>query len=333
MNRKLNITEDAKKHSSHSTARNWVILIALSAGCALYLAPMRNLGANSIPSTPLETLADTMGAILVLLSIPVLVSLAFKKSYRFAVRGAGLLVMFFISLIGGHMRARPAADFAKEAKAQHDEWRDDVEKEIKSQGFLETDLSKAEKNADALMAKANNLGGDEKVIVHSIMSVNGQLRELATRYEIASKSFSDAGGTDASTLNTLKEIESRKKLALEAQETSAAFLKFLWDIDARLASALSNAGISEQKAVNAIKAYRKSGAIDVILAIRELDVKLTEEILKVINLLEREFGKWRIEGNSVLFEQKSAADQFNVAGKRIDDLTKRQIELQKALIK
>jgi hypothetical protein len=183
------------------------------------------------------------------------------------------------------------------------------------------------------MAKANNLVGDEKVIVHSIMSVNGQLSELATRYERASKSFSDAGGTDASTLNTLKEIESRKKLALEAQETSAAFLKFLWDIDARLASALSNAGISEQKATNAIKAYRKSGAIDAILAIRELDVKLTEEILKVINLLEREFGKWRIKGNSVLFEQKSAADQFNVAGKRIDDLTKKQIELQKALIK
>ncbi len=208
-----------------------------------------------------------------------------------------------------------------------------MKEQLDSNGVIQLDLSKSDKTAAALEERARKLDGKPKAIAEALLSVNSKMRALATRYEIATKNFTEAGGADASTMKTIEQIQSRENLAIEVKEANSSLIEFLSEIDIHLNSALSEAGLTLEESEDAIQSYKKGANIDIVLSIRKLDMQITKDMIMVFNLLKREFGNWRTQGKNVIFDRSLAATNFNAVGKRIDDAFNKQIQLQKQFVR
>jgi hypothetical protein len=274
-----------------------------------------------------------VGVAVALIAGPLLISALFKKSHRFLVRLVGLITMFVLNWYWLNERSKPAAEFVKEVENQRDQWKNDLKEQLDSNGIIQLDLSKSDKTAAALEERARKLDGKPKAIAEALLSVNSKMRALATRYEIATKNFTEAGGADASTMQTIEQIQSRENLAIEVKEANSSLIEFLSEIDIYLNSALSKAGLTLEESENAIQSYKKGANIDIVLAIRKLDMQITKDMIMVFNLLKREFGNWRTQGKNVIFDRSLAATNFNAVGKRIDDAFNKQVQLQKQFVR
>ena len=312
---------------------HWIILFVVAVGCAGYLAHLRYLGGDRIAGTPSLAISEAVGVAVALIAGPLLISALFKKSHRFLVRLVGLITMFVLNWYWLNERSKPAAEFVKEVENQRDQWKNDFKQQLDLNGKIQVDLSKADKTAAALEEGARKLDGKPKAIVEAMLSVDSKMRALATRYEIATKNFTEAGGATASTMQTIEQIQSRENLAVEVKEANSLLIEFLSGIDIHLNSALSKAGLTLEESEDAIQSYKKGANIEIVLAIRKLDMQITKDMIMLINLLKREFGNWRTHGKNVIFDRSIAATNFNAVGKRIDDAFNKQVELQKQFVK
>jgi hypothetical protein len=278
-------------------------------------------------------LAEATGGALVLLGVPALISLLFKKSSRFALRLVGLCIMAFLNWLAVEERAKPAADFVSEVNERRADWKKDVAEQLESKGVYEVDLAKAERAMDAVKQKTRKLDGKAKDMGKALFSVNDQMLVLAKRYEAARKEYVESGGTDASTIRTLGQLEAREKVIRDFGVANDALLKFLQSIDTHLSAALANMELTAYQRTEAIQNYKKGASLEVLVAIRELDQQVANDSLAVVSLLRKEWGKWRVQGNDVLFDRGSAANEFNSVLGRITAAGEKQVELQRHFTK
>ncbi len=326
-------TPDAGNKTNSTTFIQWICLVVAAIGCSAYLSHLRYLGGDGIGKTASLALADAMGGALVVLGVPVLVSFLFKVESRFAVRLVGLCVMSFLNWLGVEERAKPAADFVSEVNARRADWKKDVAEQLQSNGVYRVDLVKAERTLDAVKQKAQKLDGKAKEMGEALFSVNDQMLILAKRYESARMRYVQSGGTDASTIRNLEQLESREAVIKDFGQANEGLLKFLHGIDAHLNAALDKVELTSQQRGQAIQNYKKGASLEVVLAIRELDQEVANDSLAVMNLLRTEWGKWKVQGNAVVFDRSSAATEFNSILGRIAAAGKKQAELQRRFAK
>ena len=262
-----------------------------------------------------------------------LISFIFKKGSRFSIRVVGLCLMIFLNWLAVEGRSKPAAEFVSEVNERRADWKKDVAEQLQSKGVYEVDLAKAEKAMDAVKGKTQKLDGKAKVMGEAIFSVNDQMLVLAKVYEAARKQFVDSGGTDASSIRTIDQLDAREKVIKDFGQANEGLLKFLQGIDSYLNNALVNVEVTPQQRSDAIQDYKKGASLEVLLAIRELDQEVANDSLAVMNLLRKEWGKWKVHGNAVLFDRGSAATEFNSILGRITAAGEKQVDLQRRFTK
>lgn len=311
----------------------WAFLIAVSISCSAYLTHLRFLGGDSVGRTASLALAEAIGGSFVFLGIPVLVSFLFPKRGRFAVRIIGLSMMLFLNWLAVADRAEPAAEFFSEVNDRRVEWKKDVSAQLESNGFYEPDLTKAERAMKAVKEKAQKFDGKTKAGVTALFGVNDQLLVLAQSYETQRKRFLDSGGTVASSIRTLEQLEAREAIIASCGKANGDMLRFIQDIDARLEAALANVDWTPDQREEAIQGYKKGASLDLVLGIRGLDQQVLEASWAVMSLLRKEWGRWRIQGDAVVFDSSAAAKEFNLLLGKIATAGKEQSELQRRLAK
>ena len=310
----------------------WIFLIIVSIGCSAYLSHLRYLGGDSIGETASSALAEAVGGALVLLGIPALVSLLFKKTSRFVVRLVGLCVIVFFNWLGTEGRAKPALDFVSEVNKRRLDWKEDVTEQLESRGGYQADLVDAERAIDAVREKTQNLDGTAKEIGQALLSVNDQVLVLAKRYEVVRKEYMEVGGIDASTIQTREQLDSRVKVIRDFRAANEELLMFYQNIDTHLNAALAIVDITPFQRTRAVQNYRKGANLETLLLIRTLDRQIANDSLEMLSLFRREWGKWRVHENSVLFDRDSAVVEYNSIFGRIRVAGERQVELQRKLV-
>ena len=227
--------------------------------------------------------------------------------------------------------AYAVADFFSEVNERNADLKKDMAEQLESKGVYEVDMAKAGRAMDAVKGKIQKLDGKGKEVGEAIFSVNDQILVLAKRHEAAVEKYVESGGTDASTIRTLEQLEAREKVIKELGESNDALLNFIQSIDVHLDAALANKELTPHQRTEAIQGYKKGANLEVVLAIRELDQQSVNDSLDVVSLLRKEWGRWRVQGDSVLFDRGSAVIEFNSILERIAVAGEKQSELQRLI--
>lgn len=311
----------------------WFVLVCAAISGSAYIAHLRYLGDGTLGKTVSLAVAEAIGGAIVLLGIPLLLSFLFKKSKRYLICWSGLCLLFYLSYLGAQEKAKPMANFFSEINEQRADWKKNMTQQLQSKGYYDTDLAKAEKAMDAIKQKTDKLDDKAKRLGWAMLSVNDQMLLLAKIYDAARNQLMEAGGIDATTIHSLKQIENRKTLIVNFKDANEKILFYLHNIDSHIISALANIELTEQQQIEAIKIYKASARHDILVAIRELDREFSNDSSAIMNLLQKEWGKWKIHGKTVLFDDNAATREYSALLKRISANIEKGGELQNQLLK
>jgi hypothetical protein len=72
-----------------------------------------------------------------------------------------------------------------------------------------------------------------------------------------------------------------------------------------------------------------------VLEIRDCDVQFCQTLLKLIDLADSQWGRWRYDAaqGKVLFNENASAEIFNQLHKQLEGLSKKEIQLQGEVVK
>ena len=142
---------------------------------------------------------------------------------------------------------------------------------------------------------------------------------------------------DFATLRTRGQIEPRRQAVqkfLKANETlKVAVSRQENDLEAELRSRQIPAGIRNDMLAGFHKS--RSAVLAKVMEIRDCDVKFCQTILKLLDLADSEWGRWRYDAvqGKVVFNGNGSAETFNQLNKLIEAISKKEIQLQGEVVK
>ena len=180
---------------------------------------------------------------------------------------------------------------------------------------------------------ASDSHGPVKAALTAMAQTFHKLLPAAREYEQAFARIQKAGMLMPGTLDSRETINERIELFEQFGEANNALDKAFASIDARLLKRLQEADIEEARAKKLVAKIRKTSSTTEIRRLRELDRRLVERSIKMLNLLKDNYQKWQYdpEGKQIVFSSDALLKKHNQAFKQIQRIGEKQRNLIKQI--
>jgi hypothetical protein len=199
------------------------------------------------------------------------------------------------------------------------------EMEIRMQALegLRAMMEKGSKEADPSGAKA----------MEASAAMLGRLQVPAKVYEAKLKVLLAAQVLNGATLTSKAQFAPRREVVEDFRQANQELVAAYTNMEASFRAELAARQLPERIIQAQLAGFRKSLAARnaLVLKIRQKDEELGQQMLRVLDLLEDQWGRWSYdkETTQILFTADSAADQYNQSVRRIEQIGTEQQALQR----
>lgn len=157
-------------------------------------------------------------------------------------------------------------------------------------------------------------------------------RDVAV-YETAADRLFGVGGIDPATINTANDLEQRLVLVRTVREASDRIAAHAESLPTRLSEALAKAGFEPSAVDTAVAGVHRGGNLDLILQIHQHERAICNSMLTILELLEREWGRWAVDAQGLVeFDRPDAAIAFAQLQRIASDRALEQEDAQRLLL-
>jgi len=229
--------------------------------------------------------------------------------------GAGLLVVVAavvaVSVLASALADRRAARAEAIAKMNAESAR------LKNEMDVDADLSDPEQArkfdgaVDRMSDAAGSLDARMKPMVRTVMEEFGTIGKEASA---ASKRLEDAGGIDPSTMPTLASANARLALLQSCKAAGEGALRRVKGVVALARATGTQNGLSEKEINAFVAGMNKTGNIDKLTRVREIDVELYGLFIQSVTALRDNFGNWEVQDGELIFTAAPEGTQATYDG-------------------
>jgi len=253
--------------------------------------------------------------------------------------GASVLVLAFVAFVvresGRQYRERQ--EHRLEGLRELDAARDDMVGALRRSvegGEVTGDPAKQLQEYDArLTAATENLSAAERKPVVAGQRVLGQLTPLLQSYARELKTLQDEGFSTPASLSSREAIHARSEAVSRFEKANADLLTFYRGVEAVYRAELKKERLGDAVEMQAVSGFRSGANIPLNITIREADASLAQLMQKTLDLLDKQWGRWRVtENDEVLFDDEDALAAFSAVQTELEKTAERQRIAQTQLL-
>lgn len=253
--------------------------------------------------------------------------------------GVASLLMIVAAIVG---IAMAGSSFLKRANARHEQMarleknRREFLKEAESaiaEGRPTDDAGGRLKQLGETMGNAAETStGNEKKSLKAAQRVIQSMAPSLAKYEAAYKELLGANFVDPTTLRSRQKIAERVAIVKRFDSANDELTTMVNGMEARVRSELQSEGITGHAAEQVVAGFMSTADLDLNRTIRKCDSELADSVLKMLGILDREWGSWEVESGSVAFRKKELNDEYNTEAEKVKDVAERQVKAQQELL-
>lgn len=174
---------------------------------------------------------------------------------------------------------------------------------------------------------------EERKPLFAAQRVYAQMAKPMAAYEEAFKQLSDAGFASAATLRTPESIAERLEMVRHFEIANRDLREFYKHIDKRYREEIEKEELPAATRAGVIEGFRRGANVDLNLTIRRCDDQLAKALRRVLELMTREWGQWKVAPDGdALFLNESARAEYAELLKQIRATTEQQQNAQRELL-
>lgn len=210
----------------------------------------------------------------------------------------------------------------------------DLRKNLQSEdGGIAQSQQQIDRLSQQLGSAASDMRGSGKLVAEASQRFLKMAGVHIQKYAAAYQALKDSGFTQAKGINTREDLQRRRDLNKafgDANEEVAAFYRSAAET---FRAELTKGNLGENEVRDALEGFNATSSIPLVLQIRQCDSQLVEEAGKIFDVYDREWGKWRLNSDDkILFENSSAAMEFNSIQKNIGEIAAKQEAIQRQIL-
>jgi hypothetical protein len=267
------------------------------------------------------------GHILIILAIPYLVSLAFRRSRRILVRTIGIVLMAALILIGRFSEAASTLRLQALASQIDDQTKTEAQAQLKTKGFFSGDTQEAETNLQKIR---NQLANDDSLTARVARDLLNVTETLLEKVRLSNEAEATCR-FDPATIASPQDITDRQASLAKLRETQTDTLAYLQDFDAQCRQALAPDHFSDATVDGALAGARKAGHIDLLINLWQIKVKLTDDHAARLAFLGKTWGLWEGQNGKLLFRDDATLASYNTYIHDIRDDVKQIGDVQRQI--
>jgi hypothetical protein len=209
--------------------------------------------------------------------------------------------------------------------------REDQKKQITEKGYAEPDPQKTQAELDKLKEMSQAEAGSDKMMTDTVLEI---MSTITAKRQVILKAEDPmvALGFGPQKLTSLDEIETRIIALQTCQPPIKDMIDFLQNVDATVRDKLAAKGVAQAGIDSFIKGMHQSNNIDVMVTYWQQERAILDDLLANLNLFKENWGKWHMDGGTVLFDDARITDAYNANQQKIKDDTQAQAEARKKLL-
>ncbi len=234
-----------------------------------------------------------------------------------------ILLVGLIPLLGGCKNESPGNDLNELAVVQEDALKDAFN--MTEEGLV-IDQEALDRSQNAAAQAAVKMGGKRGQALMILAELHAESNKISKEIEQRGNQFLQM--LDWDTLESEGDYETRRKFMTEYAQYNRKVIEFFEREQRNLSKRFDEINFQGRERAEIERSFNLS--LEQVFGVRQSEITFVEIGIRLINLLEREQGKWSVSSATgpLEFENDEAVEAFN---KAIDDLEAegaRQVELQ-----
>jgi hypothetical protein len=180
---------------------------------------------------------------------------------------------------------------------------------------------------------AESTSGTERQSLRVAQRMVQSMAPALSSYESAFKELQAVGFVQPETIKSREAIASRVAVVKKFGEANASLSRTLDGMEKRVRVELEQEGVPVRQREQFVTGFLKSANLDLNRTIRKCDAELVTTLLNMLAVLDREWGAWKAENGSVIFNRDPVIEEYNKLVEALDDIAERQTTAQQELLK
>lgn len=252
-------------------------------------------------------------------------------------------VLFAALVVGGVVAVKKITQRAEQNRKNNAETaravrevQSDMRSEFEKEGSVSVESGlKAVDKMRAQIEKGASAGGDQAKISKVFSDLLGGFGQQMKAYGTIAQRMEKDPPLDITTIRTREDIARRRALGKEMLEGNRQLLAFCNGAEDRLRANLQRASVAKPQIESAVKGFMNGYGRSLPLQrrIRQSDEVIGIGIGDLCDLLDAEWGKWRIKDQTAVFDSAVALGKYNSIMERVQKAADSQVKAQAELLK
>jgi hypothetical protein len=179
---------------------------------------------------------------------------------------------------------------------------------------------------------ADSASGTERQSLRVAQRVLQSMAPSLGSYEAALKELQAAGFAQPQSIDSREAIAARVALVKKFGAANDNLSRVFEGLEARVRVELEQEGVPARDREKFASGFIKASNLDLNRTVRQCDRELTDNLLKMLALLDREWGAWKMEGETVIFNRPPVIQEFNGLTAELNEIAGRQSAAQQEIL-
>lgn len=250
------------------------------------------------------------------------------------------LVLFSIGFVTAFQKARSNSLQAqvelKRLQAANQEAQADMRKELQEKGSIESGEQQLERLQSQYKEAGEKLSGHHKVIMEASAAYAEALQREMKKYNAAVTAFQAAEVLNAGAIENQAQIAEKRTVVENFMAANASLTVFMKQSGQVYEKELRQRKLPEATLQEVLRGFNRSAGLrqPLLMEIRTCDERLGKAALGALDLLDKQYGKWRYVAatEQINFTDDAAIDQYNGFMKEINQAAEDQAAAQEKLL-
>ncbi len=198
-------------------------------------------------------------------------------------------------------------------------------------GFSSTNIAELR---DILDKASENTSGKEALLARVTSELFSKVQAATAEYENAAQALEAAGVLNLERITTRAHLQARRSAIDAFLAANEKFTAFVRNTEYIFAEELAKVDLTQRDRDSALRGFRLRFKPSLALQLRQTDLVLGKELLEIVDLLEANWGEWRLEkaADGPTFETEALAVKFNQHLGNIHVAAAEQADLKRQLL-
>ena len=245
------------------------------------------------------------------------------------------VVLFAFAFVGGFTRGVKARQAQRDLLRTAETLRENTRKSFDPKyGITNANTEDLTRLRQQMEKASTDFKGQDALVAKAWAAYLREIEVASQKWQALYRELGEAKVLDFSDLKEKQELRERQELVRRYKAGSDAMRDLVVNSADFFRGQLNNLGASPGKREEAVKTLQAQMAQrgEVVLQIRDLDTRMSDDMLGVLSLLETNWGKWSCPTDTVMFEEQRTLREYNTLIADLRTAGKEQIDAQKKLV-